>query len=168
MYSKALLIQKYISWYCTAANSKGHGTHSPFIFSFITKVLNDETAYADYDRIELLRKQLLENHSVLTIEDFGAGSTLDKSNRRTISSIARNAAKPKKFGQLLFRMVKYYQPGTILELGTSLGITTSYLASGNPAAMVTTMEGAREVAAVARKNFTALGLAEYLRHRRKF
>lgn len=158
MYSKARLIQKYISWYCTASNSKGHGTHSPFIFSFITKVLNDKTAYADYNRIELLRKQLLENHSVLTIEDLGAGSTIDRSNQRTISSIAKNAAKPKKFGQLLFRMAKYYQPRTILELGTSLGITTSYLASGNPAATVTTMEGAKEVAAVARENFAATGL----------
>jgi len=158
MYSKARLIQKYISWYCTASNSKGHGTHSPFIFSFITKVLNDKTAYADYNSIELLRKQLRNDHTVLTIEDFGAGSITDKSNLRTISSIAKSAAKPKKFGQLLFRMVKYYEPRTILELGTSLGITSSYLSLGNPAAMVTTMEGATEVAAVARKNFTALGL----------
>ena len=55
-------------------------------------------------------------------------------------------------------MVNYYRPRTILELGTSLGITTSYLASGNPAAIVTTMEGAKEVAAVARKNFATAGL----------
>lgn len=158
MYSKVRLIRKYISWYCTASNSKGHGTHSPFIFSFITSILNDKTAYAGYNSIELLRKQLRNDHTVLTIEDFGAGSITDKSNLRTISSIVRNAAKPKKFGQLLFRMVKYYQPRTILELGTSLGITTSYLASGNPAATVTTMEGAKEVAAVARKNFATLGL----------
>lgn len=158
MYSKARLIQKYISWYFTASNSKGHGTHSPFIFSFITKVLNDKTAYAGYNKVELLRKQLLENHTVLTIEDFGAGSTMDKSNQRTVSSIAKNAAKPKKFGQLLFRAVKYYQPRTILELGTSLGVTTSYLASANPAAIITTMEGAKEVAAVARANFAATGL----------
>ena len=158
MYSKARLIQKYISWYCTASNSKGHGTHSPFIFSFITKVLNDKTGYADYNSIELLRKQLCNNHTVLTIEDLGAGSTTGKSNQRTISSIAKHAAKPKKFGQLFFRMVNYYRPRTILELGTSLGITTSYLASGNPAAIVTTMEGAKEVAAVARKNFATAGL----------
>ncbi len=61
---------------------------------------------------------------VLEIEDFGAGSVVDKKNKRTISSIAKNAAKPKKFGQLFFRMAKHYQPATILELGTSLGITT--------------------------------------------
>lgn len=158
MYSKPRLIQKYISWYFTASNSKGHGIHSPFIFSFITKVLNDNTAYTSYSQVELLRKQLLDDHTVLTIEDFGAGSVMDKSNRRTVSSIAKNAAKPKKFGQLLFRMVKYYQPRVVLELGTSLGITTSYFAAANPGAVITTLEGAKEVAAVARKNFTALSL----------
>ena len=46
----------------------------------------------------------------------------------------------------------------ILELGTSLGITTSYLASANPAAQITTMEGASAVAAVAKDNFNKLGL----------
>ena len=72
--------------------------------------------------------------------------SVDKKNKRTISSIAKNAAKPKKFGQLLFRMVKYYQPATILELGTSLGITTSYLSLAKPDARLITMEGSKEIA----------------------
>ncbi|MEQ1677662.1 MAG: class I SAM-dependent methyltransferase, partial [Chitinophagaceae bacterium] len=100
-----------------------------------------------------------------TIEDLGAGSSISKTNlpagqagQRTIASIAKNAAKPKKFGQLLFRMVKQYQPQTILELGTSLGITTSYLSLAKPDAQLITMEGASEVAATASKNFYNLKL----------
>lgn len=92
------------------------------------------------------------------IEDFGAGSRVDSHKQRKVSAIAKAALKPKKFGQLLYRIVKYYQPKTILELGTSLGITTSYLASGNTYAKVITMEGAASVANVARKNFTSLDL----------
>ncbi len=130
MYSKFQLGLKYLHYYFTASNSKGHGMHSPFVFEFITRVLNDKTDYPAYSHVENLRKQLLKDQSVVTVEDFGAGSSIDKTNQRTIASIAKNAAKPAKFGQLLHRMVKHYQPQTILELGTSLGITTSYLIIG--------------------------------------
>jgi predicted O-methyltransferase YrrM len=148
---------KYLSYYLTASNGKGHGTHSPFIFHFINKILNDKKHYAEYDKVEKLRSWLLKNQTVLTVEDFGAGSSASKTNKRTVASIAKNAAKPKKFGQLLFRMVKEYQPKTILELGTSLGITTSYLSLARPEANIITMEGAGEVAAGANRNFKELG-----------
>jgi predicted O-methyltransferase YrrM len=132
--------------------------HSPFVFEFITKVLNDKTKYPAYQQVEDLRKQLIKDQKVLTVEDFGAGSTIDKTNQRAIASIAKNAAKSAKFGQLLHRMVKHYQPQTILELGTSLGITTSYLALAKPDAKLITMEGAAAIAETARQNFKTLKL----------
>ena len=156
MYSKSQLLLKYLQYYFTASNGKGHGMHSPFVFELITKVLNDKTIYPEYERVEALRNQLLKDNAVLEVEDFGAGSAIDKKNRRSISSIAKNAAKPKKFGQLLFRMVKYYQPATILELGTSLGITTSYFSLAKPDARLITMEGSKEIAEVAKRNLRNL------------
>jgi len=156
MYSRSQLFFKYLQYYFTSSNGKGHGTHSPFVFEFITKVLNDKTVYSEYERVERLRNQLLNDNSILNVEDFGAGSSVSKTNQRTVSSIARNAAKSKKIGQLLFRMVKFYQPSTILELGTSLGITSSYLALANQDARMITMEGSKEIAEAARKNFRNL------------
>ena len=156
MYSPVKSAFKYLNYYFTASNGKGHGIHSPFIFEFITKVLNDKTIYPAYDEVEDLRQQLLKNETILNIDDFGAGSTVSKTNQRTIASIAKQAAKSKKFGQLLYRAVKFYQPQTILELGTSLGITTSYLAKASPGARVVTLEGANEVLNVAKKNFKDL------------
>ncbi|MBL7738122.1 MAG: class I SAM-dependent methyltransferase [Chitinophagaceae bacterium] len=132
--------------------------HSPFVFDLITKVMNDKTTYPDYRQVEGLRENLLTDQALLDIEDMGAGSGVSKTNQRTVASIARNAAKPKKFGQLLYRMVKYYQPQMIIELGTSLGITTSYLSLAKSNANLITMEGARSVAAVARNNFDQLRL----------
>jgi predicted O-methyltransferase YrrM len=156
MYSKFHLGLKYLSFYLTASNKKGHGIHSPFIFDFIIKVLNDNTAYPEYERVEKLRDVLLRDENVLSVDDFGAGSAKDKTATRTISSIARNAAKPPKFGQLLYRMVKYYKPHNIVELGTSLGLSTSYLALAAPGANIVTMEGSPSVAARARQNFDRL------------
>ncbi|MDP4261924.1 MAG: class I SAM-dependent methyltransferase [Bacteroidota bacterium] len=123
------------------------------MFEFITKILNDKTDYPSYRQVEDLRRQLLKNETIINVDDLGAGSTISKTSQRMIASIAKNAAKPAKFGQLLYRMIKYYQPGTILELGTSLGITTSYLSLANPAAKLITLEGAKEISAIARESF---------------
>ena len=151
MFSKPQLLLKYLQYYLTASNGKGHGMHSPFVFEFITKILNDKAVYPAYLKAEVLRDQLLNDSTVVEVEDFGAGSIVDKKNKRSISSIAKNAAKSKKFGQLLYRMVKHYQPATILELGTSLGITTSYLSLAKQEARLITMEGSKEIAEVAKK-----------------
>jgi len=118
--------------------------------------LDDKTVYPAYKEVEELRKRLSGNNTIVSVDDFGAGSAVSKTNQRTIASIAKNAAKPKKFGQLLYRMAKFYQPQTILELGTSLGITTCYLAKANAGSKVITMEGAKEIIAIAKENFDNL------------
>lgn len=158
MYNRIQLAHKYFSYYFTASNGRGHGIHSPFVFEFIKKVLNDKTKYVAYNKVEDLRKQLLSDSRMLVVEDFGAGSKWLKKNNRSIKSVAQNSAKLAKYGQLLFRMIQYYSPDNVLELGTSLGITTSYLASAKPESKITTMEGAGEIADVASQNFRKLGL----------
>jgi predicted O-methyltransferase YrrM len=158
MYSLPQLAIKYLGYYLKAHNSKGHGMHSPFVFTMITKVLSDRTNYPAYSIVESLRDELRHDDTSLVVEDFGAGSVVDKSSTRKVSAIARHAAKPPKYGQLLYRMIRFYQPATILELGTSLGITTSYLSLGNANAKVVTMEGASSIAAKADENFRKLGL----------
>lgn len=158
MYSKTQLLFKYLDYYFSASNGKGHGIHSPFVFEFITKVLNDKANYPAYKKVEGLRDQLLRDSRLFVIEDFGAGGRFLEKHERSIDSIARNSAKSKKYAQLLFRIVKYYQPATIIELGTSLGITTSYLSLAKPDARLITMEGAGEIAGVAKQNFRNLGL----------
>lgn len=147
-----------MQYWWRGANGKGHGVHSPFVFSLITEVLNDNRFFYCYHTVEVLRKQLKKDDTVITLQDFGAGSRVLAHRQRRVSAIAASSLKPKKYGQLLFRMVNYFQPTTILELGTSLGITTAYLASGKADAQVITLEGAAAVANIARQNFGALQL----------
>src|SRR4029077_15378911 len=127
MYSSFQLALKFFSYNLAAANGKGHGIHSPFVFDFITHVLNDSTEYPDYSKVESVRKRSLKDQTILTIEDHGAGSSSSTSRVRSVSSIAKHAVKSKKYAQLLYRIAKYYHSNSIIELGTSLGITTSYL-----------------------------------------
>ena len=158
MYSKFQLAKKYLHYYLAASNGKGHGTHSPFVFDFIANVLNDKRDFYAYGQIEDLRKQLLHDEAIVEITDFGAGSASSTSNQRRICDIAKHAAKNKKFAQLLFRIANYYQPKTVLELGTSLGISSAYFAAANPHAKVITIEGSPEIAAIADQNFEKLDI----------
>lgn len=158
MFSPVQLAVRYARYYLTASNGKGHGMHSPFVFEFITQVMNDDRQFYAYRQIENLRELLLLNRQELVIGDFGAGSGGKKSNTCKVADIARYFVKPRKLGQLLFRIVDHYAPKQVLELGTSLGITTAYLASANSHTRVITMEGSSSVASVARNNFDKLGL----------
>ncbi|MEQ1554159.1 MAG: class I SAM-dependent methyltransferase [Ferruginibacter sp.] len=158
MYSHFDLAKKYIHYYLTASNGKGHGVHSPFVFEFIKFVLNDKTKYEIYSKIEEQRQVLLNNKTTIDVEDFGAGSTVIKTNKRFVNDIAASSLKPKKYSQLLFRIIQYYNKKNVLELGTSFGITTSYLASAKSNPVITSMEGSQSIAGIALQTFTNLNL----------
>lgn len=153
MYSRFQLAKKYLHYYISASNGKGHGIHSPFVFDLVKNVLRDKKRYSWYKIIETGRQKLLQQKAEIEVEDLGAGSGIIKTNKRVVADIARSSLKPAKYAQLLYRMVHYYKPQTILELGTSFGITSSYLAAGNANAKVYTIEGSPTIAAIAQKTF---------------
>lgn len=151
-------IGKYLHYYFTASNGKGHGTHSPFVFGFIKHVLNNHGSYPEYEKVESLRNKLKKDRRTISVEDLGAGTTTGAGHQRSISSIVSNAAKPPKYAQLLYRMARYYQSQRILELGTSLGLTSAYLAQANEKGQVLTLEGAPSIAELAAFHFRQLKL----------
>lgn len=137
---------------------KLHGVHSPFIFDLYHNVLRHTGYFPAYSRVETLRMQLLQDNRQLKVTDLGAGSKSLSYKQRKVKDIARTSAKPLKYGQLLFRLVNYFQPTTIFDLGTSLGITTSYLGEARKQAAIYTFEGCPNIASVASENFRQLGL----------
>jgi predicted O-methyltransferase YrrM len=158
VYSSFQLTKKYLHYYLSAFNSKGHGMHSPFVFDFILHVLNNKNHYTPSASIEQVRKKLLYDGRLLQIEDMGAGSRIHSTKEKKVKDLAATALKPKKYAQLLYRLVKHYLPGTIIELGTSLGVTTSYLSAANPQGNITTIEGSEAIRKVAIENFKKLAL----------
>jgi predicted O-methyltransferase YrrM len=133
--------------------------HSPFVFDFILNVLNNKSNYKAPSEIEQLRKQLFSDKRIIKIEDFGAGSRTNSSNQRSVTQIAKSALKSKRLAKLLFRLAKHYQPQSVVELGTSLGITTAYISKANPLASITSIEGSEQIAAIAKENFQKLNCA---------
>ena len=135
------IIKSYLKFIWNSTNA--HGVHSPFVFNLVQKCFYDQTKHSEYSVLEKYRNSLLKNKKTIEVSDFGAGSRIFKSNTRPINAIAKNAGISPERAKLLFRIVNYFQPKSILEIGTSLGLATSALAL-NDFSAVTTLEGCPE------------------------
>lgn len=150
------LLKSYLKFLWNSNNS--HGVHSPFVFDLLRKCFYEKNEYTEYTLLKKYRESLLQNKNTIEVTDFGAGSRIFKSNIRAINKIAQNAGISGKDARLLFRIVNYFKPKTILEIGTSLGLATSALAFGNPKAQLTSLEGCPETAKIARQQFDKFDL----------
>ncbi len=154
--SKFIQAKGYLLYLIDAKNR--HGVHSPFVYKLLDEVIYDKTTYEEFAAIEELRAGLVNDNRSITITDLGAGSTVNTNKTRRVSDIAKNSAKPPKLAQLIFRLAKWLKAENILELGTSLGISSAYLAKACPNSTVYTVEGCPETAKAAYTNFEQLGL----------
>ncbi|MBS1502223.1 MAG: class I SAM-dependent methyltransferase, partial [Bacteroidetes bacterium] len=81
------------------------------------------------------------------------GSHVNNKRRKKIRDIAKNALKPPKLAQLIYRLAADWKPENIIELGTCLGTTTLYLHNAAPKATLYTLEGCPQTAGVAAELF---------------
>lgn len=146
---------QYIKHFFTSKYN-GHGVHSPFIYNFVNNILKNEGEHYCFKEIEAIRTSLLNNNSSIEITDLGAGSKIYKTNKRIVSKIAETSVITAKEAKLLFKIINYFQPKNIIELGTSLGISTLYLANINSKSNIYTIEGDKAIYNIANSHFLLL------------
>ncbi len=149
------MLFRYIQFLLHSKNE--HGIHSPFVFELYTRIIQAIDPFYIFPEIEACRSRMLNSAEEIIVKDMGAGSKATLSRKRKVKDIARYSLKNTKTAQLLFRLVNHFNPQTIVELGTSLGISTLYLASPNTKARILTFEGCPQTLAIAQKNFTHFG-----------
>ncbi|MBU2527220.1 MAG: class I SAM-dependent methyltransferase [Bacteroidetes bacterium] len=152
---KRILVRLQYLWYWIKA-SNAHGLHSPYVFDFYNRVLHPKNKKDACYPIENLRKSLLQNHQIVQVTDWGASSKETKTSDKRISTLAKFAAKPEKYARLLSRIADFCEAKVVLELGTSLGISSMYLASDKNR-LVYTVEGCPNIAALSQAHFLKLG-----------
>ena len=144
-------ITSFLSFLFKSRNK--HSVHSPFVFNLITKCFDKKAPIANLEIFLNYKKELSLNTSILKVTDFGAGSRVFSSNKRKVSKIAKHAGISNKRARLLINLIQYFKPESILEIGTSLGLSTAALASSNKKSKITTLEGCKETASIAKNMF---------------
>lgn len=153
MFKRFKIAVRFVQFYFRAKTK--YSVHSPFVFQFVEDVLEDDRTFYVFRDAEILRGELLNSKEVVEVEDFGAGSHVSGLTKtRKVSAIGQSALSPTFQCEWLFRIAQMTKPLTIIELGTSLGVSTLYITEGSPrTATVLTLEGSKEIAALARRNF---------------
>lgn len=134
-----------------------HAVHSPFVYTLASDVLRPDQELEAFDAIERLREELLASDQVIRVNDLGAGSRRMDMDVRSVSDIARTSLKPARQARLLYRLARHFSPATVLELGTSFGLSTLYMAMGAEGGRVVTVEGCPQTHRIARHHFEQLG-----------
>lgn len=123
-----------------------YNVHSPFVYDFILDVMDTTKEYYIYPHLEHQRKILLANHEEIDFVDFGAGHN---DGKRKVSEIAKSSLSPINQCRLLFNLINKYKPTHSIELGTSLGLSTLYMAATAESNIIHTIEGNPESASLA-------------------
>ncbi|WP_330941928.1 hypothetical protein [Bacteroides sp. MSB163] len=104
-----LTLKRPFIWLSRFRHRCGYGVHSPFAFSLITQVIYESTPYYKYKDLAVEQKKLASQ----------------KDKNWTYES--------KKVKRLLFRLVNYTQPDTIVDVGR-LAASSLYLKAGKKGA----------------------------------
>ena len=143
-------ILKYLKHFLSAHSLDD--IHSPFVFKLTTEVIRAKTTFHEFESIENIRKKLLKKSQLIDTQNS------NQIIKKKISYIAKHSAKSSKQAQFLFRLIKYFQPTSMIEIGTSLGISAMHQAMAAPQIKLTTIEGNPQLIKIANENFHELGL----------
>jgi predicted O-methyltransferase YrrM len=135
--------------------------HSPFVYDFMKNILANNADGAHFKAIEKKRSELLQSKVTIPFIEYGAGTAIGRNNsERKIADIARNSLSGRWQCRIMYNLIKQYKLAHILEIGTSLGISTAYLAKANASASIITLEGNPDSARIARDLWKDLDLAK--------
>lgn len=137
---------------------RGHGIHSPFVFDLINMVLLRKIPADVMPGINAVRKRLESSKLLIDVNDLGSGSDYMSSTFRRISDITRRSSVSNSYGRILYNLAQRYNGKAILEMGTSLGVSTLFMAMGAPGSEITSIEGCPGLAERARHNLSGCNI----------
>lgn len=121
----------------------------------LDELINMSKIKSHSEEISIYLNSMLQDETKIEITDFGAGSKKNKGNIRQVKEIARNATIKAKHGVLIQNLIQHFNYKNSIELGSSLGIGTTYLAQ--KLEKVISIEGCSEIHSYAKKTINHFG-----------
>lgn len=149
------LFRRWLIFYRQAVTI--YDIHSPFVFQLVKAMLEDRRRFYVFSDLAGLREHIKYNYNLVPQSQFGAGSQIITKKEISIAELGRKVAVDEKNGQLLFRLVNFLKPKHLLELGTSLGLSTLYQAAAALSGQMISIEGSPAIAQVAQQHIGGLG-----------
>lgn len=148
-------IKNFLKFYFRATTL--YNVHSPFVYEFVDFIFRNKLNEDFEKQIKIERNALDNSSQEIEVLDLGAGSKSTKiSKTDKVSRIAKTAVSGKLKSLWLHNICAYFKPDFLIEMGTSLGISTAHLAQN--ASKVTSLEGNPAIASQAQKVFKNLEL----------
>ena len=149
---------KYLKYILLSRHRKGHGIHSPFVFDLVSRVFRNKTEPEIVFKVEQIRKKLIADERTILVHDLGSRSESSKEYIKRVADIAKKSPVTRKYCRFLSSMAAEFGNPLIIELGTSLGISTMYMAATCKETPLVTIEGCQSIAAIAKENFIDAGI----------
>lgn len=105
-----------------------------------------------FSNCESYRRKLLSDTAQITYEIFSSD------RKASVRDICKKAPSTKKWCQFLYRLVKNIDSPRVLEIGTNLGVSGSYIleACRGKNGKLTTMEGLPQLCEISHKQFSRI------------
>jgi len=153
-------ILNFSQYLLRAKNS--YALHSPFVYQLYTQVITPNKNYYAFSQINALHQKLKSNQEVIQTLDLGAKGIMKTRGiyqEKIIAQIAKKTSVPQNIGKMLFQLVDFLQAKNIIELGTSLGISTAYLSKPSSESIIESFEACPNTAQIAKENLKSLGIS---------
>ncbi len=133
-------LHEYFVFRQKAIIPKSEKIQSAYVAILLKSLFSNDEQLDIFKPIESERSVFNRSNELMHDLDYGAGS-IQKNKRRTLGMIAKiSSASPRKC-RFLYRLVNYIQPSTIIELGTSVGISVAYMSLATKLSNIYTIEG---------------------------
>ncbi|MCX6237045.1 MAG: hypothetical protein NTY07_05705 [Bacteroidia bacterium] len=114
-----------------ARHRRGHGIHSPFLFHLITAVIEDRHRLPEYKILKGLKNNVLN-----LLDDFRKPLLTEVYPQFKLSSsksgkLYKKVELPIRYGKIVFRLIRYFKPSSIINYGPTFGVNLALMAMAN-------------------------------------